>query len=334
VWRRPGDDPYPAALHEIPLGEHEGGLRLDRYLRKLLRTIPLGAIYKHLRSGAIKVDGKRVEGDLRIEAGMKLQLYLPPADLAAAQAKQEPLPPAPPPRPTAPVRRAGQWVEPPLIPRVVHHDDQLLVLDKPSGLAVHAGSGQTQTVVDWLAMQRVGVRTGTFKPAPAHRLDRGTSGLLLVGLVPEALRLLTQAFREGTVTKIYHAVVHGSPSRDAGSITGALHTDPGADRREAKVAVDPRGAPARTDFQVMRRGRQFALLRLEPQQGRQHQLRAHTSHLGHPIVGDDRYGSTASTGRGFLLHCTELHLPHPKTGERVAFQLPIPPEFLQFFAEP
>ncbi|HEX5052234.1 MAG TPA: RluA family pseudouridine synthase [Planctomycetota bacterium] len=305
-------------MHEIPITENEAGMRLDRYLRKLLRTVPLAAIFRQVRQGDFKVDGKRVEPHLRLAAGMKVQLKLRPADIEALRAA------APRPRPRAAVG-PGQTTA--SMPRVVYQDEQVLVVCKPAGLAVHAGSGQRDTLVTWIASQRVGVRTATFAPAPAHRLDRGTSGLLAIGLTPDALRALTAAFRANQVQKVYAAVVHGEMEREHGSVVAPLWQDASADSRDAKVRVDPRGSPARTDYEVLKRGRHMTLLRVVPYSGRQHQIRAHLAHMGHAIVGDHRYGSVADVGPGFLLHATDLTFPHPRTGKPLHCSDPVPADF-------
>ena len=314
--------------HEIVLTEHEAGQRLDRYLRKLLRTMPLGAIFRHLRNGAIRVDGKRADGDLRLLAGMRVELHLPSGDVDAVRAAGNQAKAGPPPPARAPASAVLDQA-----PRIVRTDDQILVVAKPPGLAVHAGSGQKFTLVDWLKAQRLGVRTGTFQPAPAHRLDRGTSGLLVIGLTPDALRALTAEFRAGSVKKIYHAIVHGVPERSSGYITASLQVDNEADRRDAKVKVDPGGRPARTEYEVLRSARHLSLLRVIPHEGRQHQIRAHLSHLGHPILGDNRYGSIADTSPGFLLHCSELTFVHPRTRLPVHFTDPLPKRFLDLLAD-
>lgn len=312
-------------MREVTITEHEVGQRLDRYLRKLLPRVPLGAIFRHLRHGAIRVDGRKVPGDTRLVRGMHVQLSLPDADLAAAGPAADPQ--------AAPMVTSPQVVFPvEWTPRIVRKEDPFLVIAKPAGLAVHGGSGIQHSVVDWLATQRVGVRTGTWKPAPAHRIDRGTSGLLLIGLVPDALRKLVEAFRTGKVKKVYHAVVHGIPKETRGAITAPLLVDPAADRRDAKVVVDPKGLPAHTEYDVARTARHMALLRLVPREGRQHQIRAHLAHLGHAIVGDRRYGSVADMGRGFLLHASEMTFPHPVTGKPITVTDPLPPTFLQLMA--
>jgi 23S rRNA pseudouridine955/2504/2580 synthase len=326
-------------VQEITLTDLEADQRLDRYLRKLLPTVPLGAIFRYLRRGDIRVDGNKVRGDLRLQAGMKVTLALPAKDLRQAP---------PDAADTEPVRPDAQEFDPfdllpPLpedakgagdnriVPAIVLRDEQFLVVDKPAGLAVHPGTGNDWSLIGWLATQRVGVRTATFAPAPAHRLDRGTSGLVIVGLVPEAMRTISEAFREGNVHKVYFAVVHGVPQRPQGGIVAPLWQDPDADPRLAKVVVDKRGTPARTDYVVVKTSRNMALLRVVPHTGRQHQIRAHLMHLGHPIVGDRRYGSVAEVGDGFLLHAAELRFPHPQTGRTVRCAAPLPRPFHRFF---
>ncbi|MBL9077952.1 MAG: RluA family pseudouridine synthase [Planctomycetes bacterium] len=320
-------------MHEITLTSAEAGQRLDRYLRKLLPKVPLGAIFRLLRQGDIRVDGKKVGGDLRLVEGMRVTLRVPEADIKTAPAvgpendADEPdvLDLLPSTDAMAATRRRNEAPLPP--PRIVFRDDQVLVVSKPAGLAVHPGTKQEHSLTGWLAAQRVGVRTATFAPAPAHRLDRGTSGLVVIGLTPDALRGLTAAFREGTVAKVYLAVVHGVPERAEGSITAPLWQEPETDPRSAKVVVDQRGQAARTDYEVVKRGRHMALLRVVPHSGRQHQIRAHLSHIGHPILGDHRYGSIAEVGPGFCLHAGELAFPHPRTEKMVRCTDPMPREF-------
>jgi len=310
-------------MHEIALTEAEAGQRLDRYLRKLLRHVPLAAIFRHLRQGDIRVDGRKAEGSLRLCAGMTVRLRLPAADLlaAAAPAHGSPNPRAP---ASAPENRSEA------APRIVYEDEHVLVVAKPAGLAAQPGSGQSDDLASWLDRQSIGTHTATFRPAPAHRLDRGTSGLVAIGLSPEGLRGLTAAFRSDAVRKVYLAVVHGVPDAPRGTIAAPLWQRPDAGSRGAKMVVDARGKPARTDYEVVATGRERALLRLVLHTGRQHQIRAHLQHLGHPIVGDRRYGSTVDLGYGsFLLHAAEIAFPHPCTGELVHCVEPAPPLFAQ-----
>jgi len=294
-------------MHEIELTTAEDGQRLDRYLRKLLPETPLGAIFKMLRVGHIRVDGKKAKQDLRLVAGMRVTL--PESSLPAAAAT-----------PT------GSFRGP--LPRVVHQDDDLLVVDKPAGLAAQPGSGNEHNLLTWLDQQDLGTRTATFRPAPAHRLDRGTSGLLLVGLSPIAARALSAAFRADQVAKGYVAVVEGVVEPAAGTIDAPLLLRENARHHQPKVSVDARGKRARTDYQVVEQGRSCALLELTLHTGRTHQIRAHLAHLGHPIVGDRRYGSKVDRGHGvFFLHAAELSVPHPVSGELLRFTSPVPAHF-------
>lgn len=304
-------------MRELEVTTAEAGQRLDRFLRKLLPEVPLGGIFKQLRRGAIRVDGRRAQPHLRLEPGMRLRLTdaLAAAALTApAQASQQP----------------GSRVGP--SPRIVHQDADLLVVDKPGGLAVQPGTGNDDSLVGWLDRQSFGVRTATFRPAPAHRLDRGTSGLVLVGLSPAAARGLAAAFREDRVEKTYLAVVLGTPAPERGVIDAPLLVKPTAHAGRPKVVVDTRGKPARSDYEVLQRGGGRALLRLRLHTGRTHQLRAHLSHRGWPIIGDQRYGAPAAPElppRRFLLHAARLALPHPHGGEACVFEAEPPSSFVQ-----
>lgn len=298
-------------MHEIELTEAEDGQRLDRYLRKLLPETALGAIFKMLRVGHIRIDGKKAKQNLRLAAGMRVTL---PESLAPEESAT----------PTAAANRAHLGVA----PRIVFRDDDLLVVDKPAGLAAQPGSGQDHNLLSWLDAQPFGVRTATFRPAPAHRLDRGTSGLLVIGLSPQAARALPDAFRADRVQKGYVAVVDGAPKAAAGTIDAPLLLRENARQHQPKVCVDAAGKHARTDYEIVTAGPRRALLRLRLHTGRTHQIRAHLAHIGHPIAGDRRYGSKSLLGHGaFLLHAAELALPHPVTGELLQFELPTPKHF-------
>jgi 23S rRNA pseudouridine955/2504/2580 synthase len=305
-------------MHDIEMTAAEAGQRLDRYLRKLLPATPLGAIFKMLRRGVIRVDGKKAKEDLRLEVGMRVTL--PPSALPRVVAKSSA-------KPVMTVTPAGGQASR-LQPRLVHRDEDLLVIDKPAGLAAQPGSGNDYNVLTWLDAQPFGVRTATYRPAPVHRLDRGTSGLLVIGLSPAASRALADAFREDRVQKSYVAVVQGVPEPAEGSIEVPLLLRETARAHQPKVLVDDRGKAARTDYEVLQRGRGRAMLRLVLHTGRTHQIRAHLGHIGHPILGDWRYGAAGSDrGSDFYLHAAELTLPHPRTGDSMAFQAPIPQRF-------
>ncbi|MGK0353642.1 MAG: 23S rRNA pseudouridine955/2504/2580 synthase [Planctomycetota bacterium] len=320
-----------AAMHDVEMTAAEDGQRLDRYLRKLLPGTPLGAIFKMLRRGIIRVDGTKAQESLRLVAGM--HVTLPPSAIPRLSAQSPVAAQAPVAtqvlganaKPAA--TQSARSLSPALTPTIVHRDDDLLVVIKPAGLAVQPGSGQDHHVLSWLDAQPFGTRTATYRPAPVHRLDRGTSGLLVIGLSPIGSRALADAFREDLIQKSYVAVVEGVPNPAQATIDVPLWLRENARANQPKVLVDERGKNARTDYQVLESGRNRALLQLTLHTGRTHQIRAHLGHVGHPIVGDRRYGAAASQGDAFFLHASELTLPHPTSGKRLTFQSAIPARF-------
>lgn len=286
----------------------EAGLRLDRFLRKVWPRVPLSAIYRRIDRGAVRVNGRRAEPGTRLAAGDRLALPEPPAAPAA---------------PAPPEAGAGTVV-------VLHEDPHVLAVDKPAGLSLHGGRDDLVTRV--LARLGPGAVTRSFRPAPAHQLDRGTSGVVLFGRTPEGLRGLAAAFRARAVEKRYVALVLGAPAAE-GVARLAL-----ARRAEAplgpRVEAAPGGRAAETGWRVVRRLGDASLVELTPRTGRTHQLRAHLAALGHPILGDDRYGTPASLRLAralgvhrLALHATGVALRHPVSGAALRIESPPPPAF-------
>lgn len=299
-------------LHEV--AEGDAGQRLDRYLRKLLGTVPLSALHRWLRQGAIRVDGTKAEGGLRLQPGARVS-FRAGAMHAFAQLEG---------KPDAEVPAPAPWRGPEL--RVLHHDADVLAVDKPAGMPVQPGSAPS--VSDWV-LARAGLQPDgkalTFHPAPAHRLDSGTSGVVLIGLSPAGLRGLNAAFAEGKVKKTYLALVRGVPSPERGTIDAPLQRLPDEGGEGPKVTVDPGGQTAVTHYEVIGRHGRDAVLRVRIDTGRTHQIRAHLAHLGHPLLGDRRYGGQ---GDRFLLHAFSVEFVHPVTGRKVRVVAP-PPSGLQ-----
>ena len=232
----------PALEHRITADE--AGQRLDRWLRKLMPQMPLGAIFKHLRAGRVRIDGAKGKQDVRLAVGMLVRLELPKSDLEAVLAA---------PAVKAAPRERAQVPFRGVEPRILHRDEHILIIDKPPGMRAQPGSGAGgRDLVSWLEARKLGRRSATFAPAPAHRLDRGTSGLVAIGLSPAGLRGLTAAFRNDQVHKVYFAVVQGVPRERAGTIDAPLREVVGAQADEPKVAVDEAGKSARTDFEGVR----------------------------------------------------------------------------------
>lgn len=300
----------------------EGDTRLDRWLKRHVPALTQGALQKMLRTGQIKVDGKRAEANTRLSPGQEVRI--PPV---AEQPGRD--------RPRAPKpvdEREARALE----RMVIHHDDQLLVLDKPHGLPVQGGPGITRHLDGMLDALRFGAEE---RPRLVHRLDKDTSGVLVLARTVAAAAKLAAAFRGRDVEKTYWAVVVGEPTPPAGRIDLALVRQ-GGPRGERTAAAEPGdrdGARAITDFATLDAvRRRAAWLELKPLTGRTHQLRVHCAEaLGCPILGDGKYGGAAAHLEdlpGQLhLHARALRLPHP-AGGWLEVAAPLPPHMKETFA--
>jgi 23S rRNA pseudouridine1911/1915/1917 synthase len=213
---------------------------------------------------------------------------------------------------------------------VLYEDDAVIAINKPAGLTVHAGAGQHDgTLVNRLvhrfqALSQVG---GDERPGIVHRLDKDTSGVLLVARTDAAHRALAEQFAGRTVEKIYMALVHGQVRADSGRITKPIARDPV--RRTRMTARLASGREALTDYRVVRRFDKFTLLEVRIGTGRTHQIRVHLASLGHPVAGDRVYGAKNTLPRLFL-HARRIGFVSPATGERIIVEAPLPPEWEQW----
>lgn len=295
-------------MPELRIAADDAEQRLDRFLRKVLPGATLGHLHKLLRQGAVRVNGARAEGRLRLVEGDVVALQVGD-DLFASLAR----------RAVAAVPTSRRALE------VVHRDEHLVVVVKPSGLALHPGSGVREHLLG--AVQAlVGTGAGlSFRVAPAHRLDRDTSGLCVFGVSARGLRGFTALLREGAVRKVYLAVVHGVPPA-AATIDLPLLVEDGDGPPGVKTRVDPRGQRARTHYRRVADDGARSLLEVELDTGRTHQIRAHFADCGHALVGDRRYGRPDGAER-LMLHAWRLQFVHPVTGVSLALEAPPPPEF-------
>jgi 23S rRNA pseudouridine955/2504/2580 synthase len=300
----------PHAKHgpqAIEIAPGEAGLRLDRWFRLRYPDVPHSFLQKLLRSGQVRVDSKRAAASLRLAAGQKVRV----PELKRFRA----------PRPSiAPPLGLSKGDRDRIERMVLFEDDHVIVLNKPSGLAVQGGTGTTRHIDGLLAgmVDRFGDR-----PRLVHRLDRDTSGVLLVAKHRDAAARLGRIFQTRSAAKTYWALVEGVPKPPQGKVEAALvkAAGPQGDRvRKALPGEQDKAVHAVTHYAVLDRvGTRASWVSLKPVTGRQHQLRAHMALIGHPIVGDNKYEATgafaaADIDRMLHLHARRLVIPHPLPG--------------------
>jgi 23S rRNA pseudouridine955/2504/2580 synthase len=285
----------------IAVEPDEADSRLDRWLKRRFPDAGHARIQKWLRTGQVRVDGRRAKPGVKLVAGQVVRL--PPQ-------ASEPAPGKPNPRPR-PIVDPADAAE--LRSRVIYQDDEVLILDKPAGLAVQGGSKLRRNLDAMLdALQFDAVE----RPRLVHRLDKDTSGVLVLARTVGAAAFLTKAFRTGDIRKIYWAIVVGAPKPVQGTIDLPLAKKP-VNGRERMAPSRDTGKAARTDYRVVDTARKLTWLALEPWTGRTHQLRAHCAALGTPILGDGKYGGAAAfvtgmdMGRGLHLLARSIRLRLP-----------------------
>jgi 23S rRNA pseudouridine955/2504/2580 synthase len=286
----------------VRIGSLDADQRLDRFLRKLLPRATLGFLFKVIDRGQVRVNGRKSPPRRRLLAGDRVRIPL-------ARGEMDRLGRPIPARPRGAADRAASL-------HVLHEDDHLLVVDKPSGQSTHGGAKSlTGAARDYLGSKPGAL---TFRVAPAHRLDKETSGVVTFGKTPAAQRHLTATFRERRAVKVYVALVAGAPAR-----SGTLRSRLLRKNRPSgpKMSVDSGGVEAETRFVRLATNGEVSLLELRPVTGRTHQLRAQLADHGHPILGDRRYGGPDSRRPGsslglnrLFLHAARLEIVHPGTG--------------------
>lgn len=292
--------PRPAEI----VAAGDAGKRLDRWFKDHYPDFPFARLQKSMRKGEIRLNGKRVKGNERLEADD--QIRVPPfADKQAGAPK-----PASTPRlPDDIVQSVKSWV--------LYEDDLCFVLNKPPGLATQGGSGQGNRHLDAYldAFQRI----DGCRPKLVHRLDKDTSGAILVARTQKSATLLAKAFQARTAEKTYLAVVKGLPDPRSGEIFLKMEKAPGPGG-EKMIVDDEDGKPSRTLFETLdHAGKEASVVALRPLTGRTHQLRLHLSVIGCPIVGDGKYGGqdaflTGSISRKLHLHSARIRVAHPAGG--------------------
>lgn len=304
----------------VTVSAEEAHQRLDLFLSRKLEQFSRSALQRWIESGHVTVQGERCKANYQVKTGEEIQIAPPP---------QKPLD-----------------LVPESIPlQIVYEDNVLVVVDKPAGMVVHPGAGNRQgTLANALLYHFQAIsRIGTIRPGIVHRLDKLTSGLMVVAKNDQAHEFLADQFKAREVEKRYLALVHGRLKEKEGTVDVPLGRDP-----RARTRMSTRGRRSRsalTRYQVIRYYPNFTYVRVSPLTGRTHQIRVHFRHLEHPVVGDETYGKKASSnlkdpsqaqavrnlGRYFL-HAAFLAFLHPDSKKRVFFERPLPEELAQFLS--
>ncbi len=281
--------------------------RLDNFLLGELKGLPRTRIYRLIRSGEVRVNKGRVKPGYRLVSGDEVRIppFIRPdhagADIAPHRAK---------------------WI----LERIIHEDSALMVLDKPSGVAVHGGSGISLGIIELLRAALPGSRFLEL----VHRLDRDTSGCLLIAKKRSSLRRLHEQFRQNETRKFYTALLHGhwqGGDRKVDLPLVVTHRKNG----ERHVQVGPAGKEARSIFSVQQNFADYCLASIQIETGRTHQIRVHAAAIGHPVAGDQRYASECQSPAGLrrlFLHASRLAFNHPDSGAACQFEAPLEPALL------
>jgi 23S rRNA pseudouridine1911/1915/1917 synthase len=299
----------------------EAGTRLDRWLAARLPDVSRTRLRSLVEAGLVRVDGRAAKAALRLRAGARVDAEVPP----------------PPAETLAPEAVAL---------RVVFEDAHVLVVDKPAGMVTHPGAGRMTGTLAAAALAHAPAIAGVGgprRPGIVHRLDKGTSGLIVLAKTQAAYDSLTAQLARRTVSRRYLAVAHGRLAREEGTVDAAIGRDP---RSRVRMAIVRGGKGRRsiTRYRVLERLTGATLVECRLETGRTHQIRVHLASLGHPILGDDTYGGRRAHGGdpacttliaaldGVALHAAGLAFVHPATGERVELTTPTPPRIERLLA--
>lgn len=292
----------------LTVADDEAGQRIDNYLRTRLKGVPKSLLYRILRKGEVRVNKKRIKPEYKLQVGDEVRV--PP--IRVSEKEEAPV--------SAKLTRVAALAD-----CILYEDDGLIVLNKPSGTAVHGGSGLSFGVIEGLRALRPEARFLEL----VHRLDRDTSGILLVAKKRSVLRDLHEQLRVKTVQKDYLALVRGQWQKHCKVVQAPLMKNV-LQSGERIVRVSAEGKPSETRFEVVERFEQATLVKASPVTGRTHQIRVHTLHAGHPIAFDDKYGDrdfdaqVAASGLNRLfLHAAAIRFRHPQTGQEMLIEAPL-----------
>jgi 23S rRNA pseudouridine1911/1915/1917 synthase len=306
-------------IHEFSDAQH--GLRLDRALAELMPEHSRSSLARLIEEGRVTLDGQKAEkSSMRVSAGQRVEIEIPPPAPSGVASQDLPL-------------------------TIIFEDDDLVIVDKPSGVVVHPAAGHSdRTLVNALLfhVKNLSGIGGEVRPGIVHRLDKDTSGVMVIAKNDVAHRKLASDWGTDRVRKEYLAIVYGTPKQQRGTIDAPIGRDP---RNRKRMSVVAGGRSAITEYAIEKSLRAASLLRLRLRTGRTHQIRVHLKHLGHPIIGDPLYSgpqwrgipdkriqkAIASFPRQ-ALHAARLTIPHPRTGEAMTFESPLPEDMRELVA--
>ena len=289
----------PAATTEL-VADIDGE-RLDVFVARRLPELTRSRVRKLIDSGHVRLGEHLVKAGARLEAGQRVRVQVPPAEPASARPEAIPL-------------------------DILYEDVDLLVIDKPAGMTVHPSPGHANaTLVNAILAHTPDLSGigGVARPGIVHRLDRDTSGIILVAKNDAAHNGLARQLRERTIEKTYLALVEGTPKPAEGVSDAPIARDP---RNRQRMAIVEGGREATTGYGVVERLRGVSLVEARPKTGRTHQIRVHLAAIGHPIVGDRVYGHASELVQRQFLHAARIAFTHPRTGARMEFEAPLPDE--------
>jgi 23S rRNA pseudouridine1911/1915/1917 synthase len=284
------------------------GLRLDQFLHSALPEYSRARLQDWIRTGRVLVEGRAGKASHSLRGGEHIEVT--PAPLVPLKAVAEDIP-----------------------LDILYEDADVVAVNKPAGMVVHAGAGAHSGTLTNALVHRFGALSavgGEQRPGIVHRIDRYTSGVLLVARTDVAHLSLARQFASRTVEKVYIALVHGTVKADTGRITKPITRDPV--RRTRMTARLDRGRTAITEYKVLRRFDKFTLLEVRIGTGRTHQIRVHLASIGHVVAGDKLYGAAAGPSARFFLHAARISFDSPATGERITVEAPLPEELKEWLA--
>ena len=285
------------------------GERLDRFLTRMQPELTRSHIQKLIASGDVRVDGHAQKPGYKSRGGETVMLVLPAPEATEVLPEDLPL-------------------------DVLYEDEDIIVVNKARGMVVHPAAGVTHgTLVNALLYHCKDLSgiNGEIRPGIVHRLDKDTSGVMVCAKNDRAHVSLAEQIKEKTATRTYIAIVHGNITEEAGTIKGAIGRHP-TERKQ--MAIVEGGKPAVTHFRVLERYGKYTLVECRLETGRTHQIRVHMTSIGHPLVGDSKYGNRKNPFQiaGQALHSKNLILTHPRTGERMSFEAPVPEDMMEIIS--